>query len=251
MGGFTPGHLWFVLFLFLIASITLPLLFYLRRERGKRLIGRLADFVLDHPSSLWLFALPLVVAWGLPDIGGKNLIYYLVLFVYGYILMTDVRFEKALARIKASALILGSILLISLLIVWTMGREWPEWAQLIMGILYSGPLTWSLLMAILGFGKKCQSFNHPVLRYASEAAYPFYILHQTVIVLIGYYVVQWHLSILLKFLIINATALIATVSVYEMLIRRVNVSRFLFGLKPRRKPKRFLPHAVKREAGRQ
>jgi hypothetical protein len=36
----------------------------------------------------------------LPDIGGKNFFYYLVLFVYGYILMADVRFGEALESIS-------------------------------------------------------------------------------------------------------------------------------------------------------
>ena len=46
--------------------------------------------------------------------------------------------------------------------------------------------------------------------YATEAAYPFYILHQTVIVLIASVVVQWGVGIPLKYTLIAATSFVLT-----------------------------------------
>lgn len=45
-------------------------------------------------------------------------------------------------------------------------------------------------MAFLGYGYRQLSFCNPLLRWARDASYPIYILHQTSIVAIGYYVVQ-------------------------------------------------------------
>jgi peptidoglycan/LPS O-acetylase OafA/YrhL len=235
MGGFTPGHLWFILFLFLISMMALPLLLYLRQERGLRLIDLLAGGLHHRPARLWWLVLPLIVAGALPDIGGKNPFYFFVLFVYGYVLMADARFRDVLDRVKVVALVMGLVLLVGLLTILAVDAALPGWAWKVLGALYDGPLVWSLLIAMLGFGRRTLSFGHPILKYASEAAYPVYILHQTVIVIVGYYVVRWPIGIWPQFLAIGAAAAVLTVLVYEMLIRRANVVRFLFGMRPKRR----------------
>jgi glucan biosynthesis protein C len=55
-----------------------------------------------------------------------------------------------------------------------------------------------------------------------------------VVVVIGYYV-RWNISVVLKFLIINVTATVTATLVYEMLIKRIDIVRVLFGIKPRAK----------------
>lgn len=77
------------------------------------------------------------------------------------------------------------------------------------------------------------SFNNRVLKYASEGSLPFYILHQMVIWIVGFYIAEWHMSIIPKYLILATVSFIAIMTVYELLIRRINVVRFLFGLKPK------------------
>ncbi len=62
------------------------------------------------------------------------------------------------------------------------------------------------------------------------------ILHQTIIVLIGFFVVQWNLDIALKYLIISTTSFAAIMAIYELLVRRINILRFLFGLRLKKKP---------------
>ena len=73
--------------------------------------------------------------------------------------------------------------------------------------------------------------DNAVLRYARDAAYPFYLLHQTVIVALGFFVVQLKTAMLLKFLIIVLGSLVATVGLYDLVVRRTNITRFLFGMK--------------------
>jgi len=54
--------------------------------------------------------------------------------------------------------------------------------------------SWFWLSAILGFGIRYLNFNNRVPRYTREAVLPFYILHQTVIVVIGHYRPMGHES---------------------------------------------------------
>ncbi len=46
------------------------------------------------------------------------------------------------------------------------------------------------IFSVLGFSTVYLKLNSPLLTYANEAVYPFYILHQTVMVVLSYYVIQ-------------------------------------------------------------
>ena len=50
---------------------------------------------------------------------------------------------------------------------------------------------WCMLLGLLGLAQRYLTAGGRVLAYATEAAYPFYILHQTVIVAVAYFVVRW------------------------------------------------------------
>jgi hypothetical protein len=71
------------------------------------------------------------------------------------------------------------------------------------------------------------------LRYATEAVLPFYMLHQPIILLIAFWLVQLQIPILAKYLIIVILSFAGVMLLYEG-IRRVSVLRFLFGMKLRR-----------------
>ena len=73
-------------------------------------------------------------------------------------------------------------------------------------------------------------FGNRVLRHASQIAYPFYIFHQTVIVVIGFYVLKWNIGVLPQFTIIILTATAVAFLLCEA-IKMTNVTRFLFGIK--------------------
>ena len=84
-----------------------------------------------------------------------------------------------------------------------------------------------------------------VAEYAQDARLPFYIMHQTVIVLIAFYVVQWDTGALLKYLVICLSAIVVTLLLYDIGVRRTRLTRFLFGLRPRRRA----PDRPAREGG--
>ena len=68
--------------------------------------------------------------------------------------------------------------------------------------------------------------------YAKEAQLPFYVLHQLPIVLIGYFVVQWQVNAFVKYVVIVLGALVTTLVLYDIAVRRTWPTRFLFGMKP-------------------
>jgi hypothetical protein len=89
--------------------------------------------------------------------------------------------------------------------------------------------------AILGFGRKHLSFNHRFLQVANELVLPFYILHQAVIVAVAFYIVGLNLLVIEKYLLIVLTSFpIIAALLYP--ISKVNLLRFLFGLRTRKTP---------------
>jgi hypothetical protein len=93
--------------------------------------------------------------------------------------------------------------------------------------------SWCFILAIFGFGMKHLKGTNRFLGYATEAVLPFYMLHQPVILLIGVWVVQLQIPIVVKYIIIVVLSFIAIIILYEG-IRRVNILRFLFGMKVKR-----------------
>jgi peptidoglycan/LPS O-acetylase OafA/YrhL len=72
-----------------------------------------------------------------------------------------------------------------------------------------------------------------MLAYANEAVYPFYILHQTITVGLGYALKHSPMGLLPKFLLMAAGTFLIAWVLYEFLVRRIRWIRPLFGMKPK------------------
>jgi hypothetical protein len=107
--------------------------------------------------------------------------------------------------------------------------------------LLFGVSGWLWLVAILGLltrrRRQAQAADRPrrtsrVAGYAAESVLPVYVLHQPVLVAIAFYIVGWHLHPLAKYLGISFGTLIAVFAIYDLLVRRTPITRFLFGMRP-------------------
>jgi hypothetical protein len=78
---------------------------------------------------------------------------------------------------------------------------------------------------------KYLAFDRPLLRSANEGLMPFYILHQTILLCIGYIVMNWDIHDVLKWVIVFVSSFIVIITLYMFLIRKLEVLRFLFGMK--------------------
>jgi peptidoglycan/LPS O-acetylase OafA/YrhL len=238
-GRFTMAHLWFIFILFILSLVALPLLIFLRRESGRRLIAELAEFF-SRPGLILLLAIPPAVFDWLFQSNPNPLFpiaILLVFFIYGYILVADNRFAEAIDRHRTVALILGPILYAFLGIVQAFASL-PGWLEF---VYYHLVFPWAIIIALLGYGKRFLGFtdgsrlSDKFLIYYGESAYSFYLLHQPILSFIGFYVVQWRAGILAKYVTIAVATFVATTALYEVLVRRFNVMRFLFGMRPKRK----------------
>lgn len=235
--GFSFAHLWFILFLFPMSIIALPIFVLLRRKLGMRLTAGIAAS-LAKPGAILLLALPLPFTTLLEDPMGHNFGLYIILFVYGYLLMSNARFQESLYRSRWVAMVLAIVVTLgyfALVLIWNAPGEDVSLTTVLFQFSFHFA-AWFWIVAILGFGQKYLTAKNAVLRYANESVYPVYILHQTVIIAIGYYVVQLQADVWVKFLIIAVCALVATFGIYDLVIRRLGVMRFLFGMKQQARP---------------
>lgn len=238
-GGFTPGHLWFILALFGFSLVGLPLFLWLRRSgSGARVLrgfGRLAQV----PGLLVLVpALVLVLPWYVmnDDLSGQSPVGFFVVVLLGFMLFGDERIEQAIDRQWVWLLLLGAVLVVGF--VWVSPRADDLWRSAggAFGLrLFYEIGVWSVMLGLLGLGHRYLVHGGRVLAYATEAAYPFYILHQTTIVAVAYVVCGWGWPVWAKFTLIAVVSLIVTVGVYELVVRRWAPVRFLFGMKARRR----------------
>jgi hypothetical protein len=176
-----------------------------------------------------------------------TILHFLLIFIYGFFIISDHRFEVSIARNKFLALIFGVIIAIFTLAFDTirflsLSSSLNEFFEnpIILIISYMIGMTlwsfgvWCWLIAILGYARKYLNKPNSFISYASKISLPFYILHQTVIIIVGFYVIQWDTTILVKYIVISTAALFITVFLCE-LIKTNNISRFVFGMKLKKK----------------
>ena len=94
-----------------------------------------------------------------------------------------------------------------------------------------GLIAWCWVVGLLGLGQRVLTADNRFLDYATEAILPFYILHHTVMYIVGFYVIQTDASVTAKFFLIAGVSFAIIMALYHFLVRRFNSLRFLFGMK--------------------
>jgi hypothetical protein len=233
-------HLWYLLILFVFSLLFYPLFRWLRDGAGKTVLQRLGD-LLALPGLIYLLALPITFVLvnldphseiGRREWGGWPLPIYMFFFIYGFIIVSHDDLQRSIQRLRWVSLVAGVLCWVALSMLWG-EPSYPSYGTVryveVFGI--RGISSWGWILAFLGFGFKHFTRSTPILSYANEAVLPFYILHQTILLSVGYFVIQWEIPDLLKWIIIVAISFPVTMTLYEFAIRRFNVMRFLFGMK--------------------
>lgn len=237
----TWNHLWFVAYLWVYTLA----LWIVRRllpgglaATGTRLARWLARGwnVLLWPALLLVVARVLLVArfeqtHALVD-DWYDHAQYLPVFLLGYwIARADAVWERLrVLRWPALAVaVAGYACVVWYFTVFDDAHAPPEAMRMLQRVAW-GACQWGAIAAILGFGREWSPGDSPLLRYLTNAVFPFYILHQTIIVVLAYNAQPLGLHPVVEGpLLVLATGLLCWLG-YEA-IRRVRWLRPLFGLK--------------------
>ena len=239
-------HLWYLTYLFLFTVASLPLFVWLRTPAGERLLGRVAG-VLCRPGALYVLAVPLLgmeafLPRGVPVLawveGGWLLGSHWIFFLVGFLLVCDPRLRPAIQRHRWPSLVLATATTVPLVLLVGGIDAMAFGSAEFTGFMSLRSLNgWLWLLAILGFGSRLARPAR-ILGYLGPAVLPFYILHQPLIVGLGYLVRDWTVPIPVMYAGVALTVLAISAGLYEFAIRRVAVLRLLFGLNPRPAPER-------------
>jgi hypothetical protein len=222
--------------LFVFSLLTLPPFLFLTGEKRKNLVQCLVTF-LKRPLMVYLLVVPFAAVEvlvsrdpggiGMRAFGGWSVFTYLVIFILGFFLGLHTDILETLKRCRfisfflaVSALIVGIVLLES-------------------GISYNGVVmsvmrslnTWCWLLTFLGFAARYLNFQNRFLSYANRAVLPFYILHQTIIIAVGFLILNWAAGLLVKGSVLIILSFLVIMALYNFIIKRFRWSRILFGMK--------------------
>ena len=216
-------HLWYLAVLFFFCLVLLPLFMLLKSRIGSRILSWVTSAA-AFPGGIYILALLVVTLWKLIDPDSVlgfdkfnwNVGVYMSFLVFGFMVISSEKLQRSIQTLRWPSLAIA----IAMSVWWyTTAGE------------HDDLVCWGWILTFLGFGMRYLNINKPALKYASEAVLPFYILHQTVLLGVGYFVVQWSIPDLLKWAVIAVGSLAIIGGIYEGLVKRSNLLRFLFGMK--------------------
>jgi glucan biosynthesis protein C len=259
-GSFSWHHLWFIAYLFLYDLLFAPMFAWLISAKSNGFKERLAAlangkwvYTLMLPGIIWFTLL----SGQLPETNdlvhdGCYFVYWLLFLLAGFVCILQPKLMDSLQRNRRFALTIGFLSLMT----WECMRwnkvepgyvNWPFHEEFFtyLFIALRPVIAWGWVLALVGYGKHYLNRTHKSLNYLNQAVYPFYILHQTVIVLITYYIVQTqNESILSKYIYTVGITFFVTVLTYHLLIKPYALTRFLFGMKPKGEVKDIVKQPV-------
>ena len=229
--GFSPGHLWFLGNIFSYVLLLSPIFFYLKNNQNG-MVHRLSVNLLSNPLGLLVIMLSFVLeailidplAYEMYAMTTHGFVLGLLAFFFGFCgVFSGVGFWQMLLKWKWFFLSLAFILFMVRLTQFQLKS--PNYLIAIESNLW--------IFAVFAFGYQYLNRPSSLLSYLSEGAYPVYIVHMTFLYLGSYLILPLMMPVWLKFILIVVFTAVGCMLTYDLIIRRINLIRPLFGLKVR------------------
>jgi glucans biosynthesis protein C len=246
-GNFALLHLWFVAFLLAVGVITLPLIVRMRSAGAHAALERWSLRAARPAGLLWL-VLPVVMVrmavwYALPgvrfiadDWPGRVLLP--LAYCFGAAAAASPGLQRALVRQCVPAAVVAATA-IAVLMAVALGTDLPahppaprSWRGAGLWALYAAA-SWSALIALVGMASRHWARAGARVQRTTEGVYPFYLVHQTAIVLIAGGIVGLRAGALPKFVLLGAAAAAVSLAVTALVVR-VRPLRLLVGLRRER-----------------
>ncbi len=232
-GSLSWHHLWFVAYLFVFCMTALPLFAWFRSDRGKAFLARTEAF-LAGGANLWWLAVPIMGGRFLlrnhPETNDllhdpKNLVFYGGLFLAGHLLGRLPKLDQRLVALRRWNLGLALVLVPASLLA--------DKLPVPLAYLCYYAAIWASLCAALGYGRALVKRSSPGLHHAQSLAYPFYIFHQTVIIVMGWWMLRFNLPAWTFFGLLTGASFLGTWALCEG-VARIEWLRPCLGMGPRK-----------------
>jgi len=236
----TWNHLWFVAYLWVYTMALGVVLVAVPGLAGwieRRLVPILSGVLLLIVPSVAFAAYRLALLPSFPSTHALfgdwyNHMLYATVFLLGFLLARADAFWDAIESQRWLALSLAAAFFLSFLVLrWSRESATPPslLLKLYGGIAY-GFYQWLCIVAALGFARRWLTADSAVRRYLTDAIFPYYIVHQTAIIMIAHELHGRDLPAWLEASIVISGTLAACALTYEI-VRRIAILRPLFGLR--------------------
>lgn len=238
-GNISWHHLWFILYLLIFSLLFIPVFLYLRKHTNAWILRKLRALG-SNAIGLYVVTIPLFF-WRIflepyyPQTNGLindwyNLVNYGSLFFIGFVLIAikDV-FWETVTRYRFNYLITGVIAFASLMCLWYLFPNFE--GKFYISSLIRTVNMWSWILVLFGYAAVYLNKPSKLLAYCNEAVYPFYILHQSVMMVLCYCLMHVSMGFFLKFSLLSFGTFGVSWLIYEVCIRRYSLVRPLFGMK--------------------
>jgi len=242
---FGENHLWFIGNLFWMSICIIPFILFLKSSKSNRFLELFERFTAKR-FGLFALVIPLSLVFIIlkqyyPSYD-KDLFNFSSTFFYGFFFVLGMLFASAeltwihLKQYRKLNLLLFLISSIVFYVYYFVPGAWispylTSTQGWMLWYLVCCLVGWSFVITLLGYGQIWLNKKSTLVKKLNEAIYPFYILHQTVIVVFAYYIVQLDIAILWKLLLVLITTFPVIVLIYRFLIYPFKIVRFLFGMK--------------------
>lgn len=244
-------HLWYMAFLFAFVLLMIPVIGAIKSARGQRITARISGLV-THPALLFPLAFVMEIPFYVAryfDVNEniRTALLYFPYYAFGALFLVDPAIRSSLVRNRRTSLVLASATTTAFyLFFWITDASGSalvrlplsEEARQTFRLALKTSNHWFWVAAIIGYGLHYLTRGTAFLRYANQAIAPFYILHQTVIILVAYYTVDLSWDIPVKFYMILSCTFCSIFLLYHFVLRHLKLTQIIFGIKPGAAPER-------------
>lgn len=236
----TWNHLWYLAYVLVYILLAIAFLPWLRRVAGSRTWQAITARPL---VVVFLLILPFVAneTWLSPIYPTTHTLiddwahhaHRFMIFLVGFLVAKDTGFWNTVGRVWKFA----PLLAIAAWLVLHYGHDidhrarqfLPDTAVRLSFNYVATMYAWACILTLLGFGQRFLNHESRLLRYLTGAIFCYYVLHQTITVVAGYYLTQYRLGVVTESLLVLAVTVAGCVLGYE-LIRRIPHVGILFGV---------------------
>ena len=246
-GNFSWHHLWFIAYLFVVSLLISPFLNFTRTASFASFREKLLAVVSRPLGMNWVLVVIIGSQWYLRKFWPESthalfndwayFTYYLLFFLIGYVFFTS---DQVIKAVKDQRQLYGVQTLVGTILLFSMRGgiiNLPDSIRMYAFGITQMTLSLSCGLAAIGYFKMYFNKDHKLRSVLNEAIYPFYLLHQPVIIVVGYFILDWTDNTLIQAVAITLTSLLIIAGVYWFVIKRFNVLRFAFGMKTITQPK--------------
>ena len=245
-GNLSWHHFWFVAYLFLYCLMAVGV-FKWFDDKGRAWLDQ--HFSAQKRFSIYKLIVPLIAIEillraffpGFRDLihDWASFFHWFLIFLAGFVIAHNEKLLDQITQLRHISLI-GAISATLFLFVFLGGPSFDIHTSLpittlvpafVMYCVARMIMVWCAILTCVGYAGRYLRTATPGLSYLNEAVFPLFILHLTIIEILGFWVVGLDWSLWLKYLVITTLTIVLVLLIYQLLIRPFGFMRLLFGVK--------------------